>query len=86
MFEKLIATFVGKKIIKSLNLQEGTAMDTKKPWQSKAVWSAVLMAIIGAIQPISMALGHPISVPNWIIELLIGMGIYGVRTGDKPIA
>ena len=61
-------------------------METKKWYQSKAVLSAVLMAIVGAIQPISTAVGHPIEVPHWIIEVLTGLGIYGIRTGDKPIA
>lgn len=78
--------YVGKKISQKLELQEGNAMETKKWYQSKAVWSAILMVIVGAVQPISSSFGHPITVPQWIIDVLMGMGIYGVRTGDKPVA
>lgn len=60
-------------------------IETKKWWQSKAVWAAILTSIVGAIQPVSAAFGHPIAVPLWIIEVLTGMGIYGIRTADKPI-
>lgn len=86
MFEKLIATIIGKKIVSKLNLYEGVAMPTKPWYQSKAVWSAVLMTVVGAIQPVSAALGHPIVVPQWIIDVLAGLGIYGLRTATAPIA
>ena len=61
-------------------------MDSKKWFQSKSVWTAILGVLIGAIQPISAAVGHPIVVPSWILEVLGGMGLYSLRTGDKPIA
>lgn len=61
--------------------------ETKSKWKSKAVWSAILTAIVGAIQPVSTALGHPIVVPQWVVEVLIGMGIYGLRDGiGKPLS
>jgi hypothetical protein len=44
------------------------------------------MSVVGAVQPISTALGHPVEIPHWIIEVLAGFGIYGLRTGDKPIS
>lgn len=78
--------YVGKKIGSKLDLQEGNVMETKKWYQSKALLSAITMIVVGAVQPISTALGHPVTVPQWIIDVLIGMGIYGIRTGDKPIA
>lgn len=86
MFEKFIATLIGRKIVNKLHLYEGAVMPTKPWYQSKAVWSAILMAFMGAIQPISAAFGHPIAVPGWIINVLTGLGIYGIRTGDTPIA
>ncbi len=86
MFEKLVATIIGRKIVKKLDLQEASQMEKKPIWKSKAVWSAVLMALVGAVQPISSALGHPVTVPNWIVEVLAGFGIYGIRAGDKPLA
>lgn len=78
----------GKMLAKKLDLKENIQMatDTKAWYKSKAVWAAILTATVGAIQPVSAAFGHPIAVPLWIIEVLTGLGIYGVRTGDKPIA
>ncbi len=77
--------FVGRKIGKELNLQEGN-METKKWYQSKAIWSAIIGVILGAVQPISTAFGHPITIPAWVFEVLGGMGVYSLRTGDKLIA
>ena len=59
--------------------KEGDMDGSKPKWKSKAFVSAVLMAIVGGIEPISTALGHPIIVPPWIIQALIGLGIYGIR-------
>lgn len=55
-------------------------MENGKPkWQSKAFLAALCAVIVGAIQPISKAVGHPIVVPQWVIEVLMGIGLYGVR-------
>jgi len=51
----------------------------KSKWKSKAFLAAAVTVIVGAIQPISSALGHPIEVPNWVVEVLVGLGLYGVR-------
>lgn len=80
---------IGKKLAKKLNF-EGDIMPEEtiksKPWyQSKAVWSAIIMAFVGGIQPISAALNHPIAIPLWIIEVLTGLGLYGIRTADSKI-
>ncbi len=76
----------GKILAKKINLREDNMADDSKKWyQSKAVWAAILTALVGAIQPVSAAFQHPIAVPLWIIEVLTGFGIYGIRTGDKTI-
>lgn len=85
MFEKFIATFIGKKIVQKLDLQEGNAMETKSWYKSKTVWAALLGAILGAVQPVSTALGHPVTIPAWVFEVLTGLGLYGLRTADKPL-
>ena len=55
-----------------------------KPWYlSKAKLAAIVTVIVGAIQPISSAFGHPIVVPQFVIELLIGLGVYGIRDAIK---
>ena len=51
----------------------------KSKWKSKAFIAAAVTVIVGAVQPISTALGHPIEVPNWILEVLAGLGLYGIR-------
>lgn len=59
---------------------------TRKWYQSKTVWTAIVTAIIGAIQPVSTAFGHPLNIPSWVLEVLGGIGLYSLRVGDKPIA
>jgi hypothetical protein len=54
-------------------------MDSKSKWKSKAVWAAIIAAILGAIQPVSAALGHPIVVPTWVYEVLAAFGLYAIR-------
>lgn len=78
--------FAGKTAVKKLNLYEGAVMETKKWFQSKSVWTAIIGVLLGAVQPISSAFGHPITIPAWVFELLGGMGLYTLRTGDKTIA
>ena len=75
-----------RRTIEKLNLQEGTVMETKKWFKSKTLWCALVTSILGAVQPMSTALGHPISIPPWVLEVLGGLGLWGLRTGDKPIA
>ncbi len=93
---RLIGKMIGKELnlVEDINMADGTVVvpapgtpvETKKWYQSKAVWSALVTALLGAIQPVSAAFGHPIAVPLWIIEVLAGLGIYGIRTADKPVA
>lgn len=86
MIKEFLAKMIGRKIVNDLKLEEGTALETKKWYTSKSVWSAILMVIVGGVQPISQAFGHPVEVPGWIINVLTGLGIYGIRTGDTPIS
>jgi len=60
-------------------------METKKWYQSKAVLTAIVGVILGAIQPISAAVGHPIVVPNWVLEVLAGFGLYSLRTAKTDV-
>ena len=85
-FPNWIYKLAGKKIADKLGLQEEVMGEetTEKPWyKSKAKIAAIVTVIIGAVQPISAAFGHPIQVPDFIIQLLIGLGIYGVRDAIK---
>jgi hypothetical protein len=69
---------------KMADQQQSQAQNQPQPpaipmWKSKAVIAAVVTVIVGAIQPISTALGHPIVVPDWVVQVLAGIGIYGIR-------
>lgn len=77
---------IGQRIAKMLKW-EGKMADenVKSKWMSKTVWAAVLTAILGGIQPISAAFGHPIAVPLWIIEVLSGLGLYSLRTATTKV-
>jgi hypothetical protein len=47
-----------------------------KDWyKSKAVWSAIAMAVIGILS----ALG--VQVPEFVTQILMALGIYGIRDG-----
>ena len=58
---------------------------TKKWFKSKTVWSAILTAILGSVQPISTAFGHPYQIPLWVFEFLAGAGLYSLRTATTTI-
>lgn len=80
---------IGQQIKKKL---EEESMDVinptvdSKPWyRSRTVWISIVGVILGAVQPVSTAFGHPITVPTYIYEVLAGMGLYTLRTGDTPI-
>lgn len=57
-----------------------------KAWyQSKTIWTAIITAVLGSVEPVSKAIGHPIVVPVYVFEFLASVGLYSLRTGDKPI-
>lgn len=85
IFEGLIARFIGHKISNKIDLQEGI-VETKKWYQSKSIWVAVVAAVLSITQAVGNAIGHPIVIPSWVYEFLGAMGLYSLRTGvDKPI-
>jgi hypothetical protein len=65
---------------------EDTTTSTIPWYKSKTIWTAIVTVIIGAIGPIATAFGHPeIHVPEWILSLLVGMGLYTARTATTDI-
>lgn len=82
--KSFFAKIILGKIVKNIGLEEGK-MDSKYWYKSKTIWAAIVTAIIGAIQPISAAFGHPIVIPSWVLEVLVGLGLYGLRTASKDI-
>lgn len=77
---------IGKQIAKKIKLvEEDNMADTdttvSPPWyRKKTSWIAILGAILGAVQPVSAALGHPIVIPAWVFEVLAGLGLYTLRS------
>lgn len=88
-FPLWVYRLIGKEAGKILKLEDTNMADTSTPtkpfWQSKTMWAAIITAILGAIQPVSAAMGHPIAVPLWIIEVLTGLGLYGLRTASSDL-
>lgn len=70
--------------------KEAEKMDSneagKSKWKSKSFLVAVITVVLGAIGPISAAMGTPIVVPTWVYEVLAGLGLYALRDGiGKPL-
>ncbi len=78
---------IGKRLASKLKLEDTNMADTSIiPWyRSRTIWAAIVTAILGVIQPVSTAFGHPIVIPEWIISVLIGLGLYTARTASTSI-
>ncbi len=79
-----IIRFFGKKMASELNLQEEN-LETKKWYQSKTLWTALVAALLGVYGAIGTVTHLP-GIPEWIYTLLGALGLYGLRTAEKPIA
>ena len=67
------------------NIVPTLPVETKKWYLSKSIWTAIIGSVLGAVQPISSAFGHPIVIPSWVFELLAGMGLYSLRTANTTL-
>lgn len=65
---KLIGKIFGKKIEGKIGL-------------SKTKLTAIIFVVVVAIKELSKAWGHPIEIPEYIIELLAGAGLWALRDG-----
>jgi hypothetical protein len=69
----LIAKLIGKNI---KNTVDG---ELEKFHISKAKIVAILGVILPAIGPLSEALGHPVTVPDYVYKVLAGLGLWALR-------
>lgn len=72
----------GKRIAKKLEelMENQPEQTTSVPkWKSRTFWISIITALIAAVKPVSESLGHPVEVPQYVIEVLIGMGLYTAR-------
>lgn len=84
MIKEFFAKIAGKLLGRELKLKEGvmsdgTSVDSTPWYKSKAKLAMIVGALVAAITPISTAMGHPIVIPNWVLEILGAIGIYGIR-------
>lgn len=61
-------------------------METKKWWQSRTLWIAVVTTLLTGVETIGPAVGHPIKIPPVVYQVLTAMGLYTARTAEKPIS
>lgn len=81
---KWVYRLAGRKLAKTMHLEDSMSETTATPWyKSKAKLAAIVTVIVGAIQPLSTAFGHPIVVPDFIVQVLVGLGLYGIRDAIK---
>lgn len=70
MIKKFVTWLIGKKIMTETGHMSAV---------SKTKLAAVIGAILAAVGPISQAWGHPVTVPNWVYEVLAAAGLWAVR-------
>ena len=80
-----IVKIIALKLVKEMKTEMETEQTTKAWYKSRTVWTAIIGVLLGAVQPISSALGTPVEVPIWIYEILGAFGLYTLRAGDKSI-
>ena len=61
------------------------ATEEKHWYESKTIWAAIMVTLLGLAQMISGMIGNPVEVPKWAVEILIGYSIYALRTAKTDI-
>ena len=79
-----IYKIIGKLIGNKLSLTEDI-VESKNWYKSKTIWAAVVGGILGIVQAVGVAIGHPIVIPVYVYEILGALGLYGLRTSDTTI-
>lgn len=90
MFEKLKAWFVAKNIEKAIGLTEDSAMETKKWWKSKGVWTGIVTVLVGGYEATRSQLapqfGYSLpEIPSFLYMVLGSLGVYSRVTAAKTI-
>lgn len=90
MIRELIAKLAAKYLGKKIGLQEGTAMDSKKWYQSKGVWTGIVTVIVGAYETTKVALAPQFGwtlpdIPPLAYTILGALGIYSRAVANTKI-
>ena len=88
---KLMAKIAGFFLKSKLKLKEGTAMDSKKWYQSKGVWTGVLTVVIGTYEGVRMTLAPQFGwtipeIPPFVYTILGTLGIYSRVVANSKIS
>lgn len=86
-----VLKLIGKEIGSKLDLQEGPMNDTKKWFQSKTIWTAVVTGLIGIYNVVAIsvlpAFGHTApAIPDFIFTILGAIGVYTRATATTQIS
>ena len=81
LLRKIAAKFLAGKIEKTLELQEGTNMESKKWYQSKNIWTGVVTVLIASYETTQKALAPQFGwnlpeIPSFVYMVLGSLGIY----------
>jgi hypothetical protein len=84
--KRKLLELMAKKAGKKLFPEGGEAqVETKKWFQSKTIIAAIVAGLIVIYNGIAPGLGWPFPIPEWIIAILSGIGIYGRVAADTTI-
>ena len=79
-----ILKIIGHKVADKLDLQEDSKMETKPWYQSKSIWTSVVVALIGIYGSLQTAKGWP-PIPEWVFTILGAIGIYSRTVAETKI-
>lgn len=79
---EFLARRAGKKLFPE---GDEKPMETKVWYKSKTILAAIVAGLIVIYNGIAPGLGWPFPIPEWIIAILSGIGVYGRATADTTI-
>lgn len=85
-----IAKLAGVFIRNKIKLEDGTMNDTKKWYQSKAIWTGITATLIGIYNVVAtnalpaFGVTAPV-IPDWIFAILGTIGVYTRAKADTKI-
>jgi len=86
----IIAKIFAANVARKLDLQEGTAMETKKWYKSKGLWTGIVTTLIGAYVSVDTQVGPNAgfdlpNIPDIVFVFLGALGIYSRATADTKL-
>lgn len=87
----LLIKIIGRFLKNKIRLEEGTAMETKKWYKSKGVWTGVFTVLIGAYEGAKVSLAPQLGwtlpdIPPLLYTLLGALGVYSRVVATEKIS